>query len=126
MLRDDQAANGAYPMWSPSPKGLGWGTSTPTPGWADAGVMLPYVSFLHTGGASVVDDNWAAMTAYLEGILAANPDGLWKEGRGADLGDWLALDAKQPGDETTPKPLIATAMLARSLDQMARMPSSQR
>ena len=121
MLRDDQAANGAYPMWSPSPKGLGWGTSTPTPGWADAGVMLPYVSFLHTGSANVVDDNWAAMTAYLEGILAANPDGLWKEGRGADLGDWLALDAKQPGDETTPKPLIATAMLARSLDQMARM-----
>lgn len=121
MLRADQAANGAYPMWSPSPKGLGWETSTPTPGWADAGVMLPYVSFLHNGDAAVVDDNWAAMTAYLEGILAANPDGLWKEGRGADLGDWLALDAKWPGDETTPKPLIATAMLARSLDQMARM-----
>lgn len=121
MLRADQAANGAYPMWSPSPRGLGWQTSTPTPGWADAGVMLPYVSFLHNGDAAVVDDNWAAMTAYLEGILAANPDGLWKEGRGADLGDWLALDAKWPGDETTPKPLIATAMLARSLDQMAQM-----
>nr|WP_294816442.1 alpha-L-rhamnosidase [uncultured Sphingomonas sp.] len=121
ILRADQAANGAYPMWSPSPKGLGWGSSTATPGWADAGVMLPYVSFLHNGDATVVDDNWAAMTAYLEGILAANLDGLWKEGRGADLGDWLALDAKQPGDETTPKPLIATAMLARSLDQMAHM-----
>jgi alpha-L-rhamnosidase len=121
MLRADQAANGAYPMWSPSPKGLGWGSSTPTPGWADAGVMLPYVSFLHNGDVTVVDDNWPAMTAYLEGILAANPDGLWQEGRGADLGDWLALDAKQPGDETTPKPLIATAMLARSLDQMAKM-----
>ncbi|MCX8476250.1 MAG: family 78 glycoside hydrolase catalytic domain [Sphingomonas sp.] len=121
MLRADQASNGAYPMWSPSPKGLGWGSSTPTPGWADAGVMLPYVSFLHNGDAAVVDDNWAAMTAYLEGILAANPDGLWKEGRGADLGDWLALDAKWPGDETTPKPLIATAMLTRSLDQMAQM-----
>lgn len=121
MLRDDQAANGAYPMWSPSPKGLGWGTDTPTPGWADAGVMLPYVDYLHTGDRSVVDDNWAAMTAYCEGILAGNPDGIWARGRGADLGDWLALDAKRPGDETTPKPLIATAMLARSLDQMARM-----
>lgn len=121
MMRDDQAANGAYPMWSPSPKGLGWGTDTPTPGWADAGVMLPCIDYLHTGDRSVVDDNWAAMTAYCDGILAANPDGLWNMGRGADLGDWLALDAKQPGDETTPKPLISTAMLARSLDQMAQM-----
>ncbi|KQN73490.1 alpha-L-rhamnosidase [Sphingomonas sp. Leaf62] len=121
MLRDDQAANGAFPMWSPSPKGLGWGTDTPTPGWADAGVMLPFVDYLHTGDRSVVDDNWAAMAAYCDGILATNPDGIWNKGRGADLGDWLALDAKWPGDETTPKPLISTAMLARSLDQMAQM-----
>lgn len=121
MLRDDQAPDGAYPMWSPAPKGLGWNTDTPTPGWADAGVMLPYIAYLHGGDRSVVDDNWAAMTAYCEGILRANPDGLWRDGRGADLGDWLALDAKSPGDETTPKPLIATAMLARDLDQMAAM-----
>ncbi|GAA0662680.1 alpha-L-rhamnosidase [Sphingomonas insulae] len=121
MLRDDQAANGAYPMWSPSPRGLGWGSDTATPGWADAGVMLPYVACLHTGDRSVVDDNWAAMAAYCDGILGMNPDGLWRHGRGADLGDWLALDARWPGDETTPKPLIASAMLARSLDQMATM-----
>jgi len=121
LLRDDQAANGAYPMWSPSPKGLGWGTDTPTPGWADAGVMLPYVAYLHGGDRAVVDDNRTAMAAYCDGILADNPDGLWRNGRGADLGDWLALDAKWPGDETTPKPLIASAMLARSLDQMAAM-----
>ncbi|NYD90722.1 family 78 glycoside hydrolase catalytic domain [Sphingomonas melonis] len=120
-LRDDQAPNGAYPMWSPAPRGLGWDTDTPTPGWADAGVMLPYVAYLHGGDRAVVDDNWAAMAAYCDGILARNPDGLWRNGRGADLGDWLALDAKWPGDETTPKPLIASAMLARSLDQMAAM-----
>lgn len=121
ILRDDQAPNGAYPMWSPSPRGLGWNTTTATPGWADAGVMLPYVSYLHTGDRAVIDENWAAMNAYLAGILAANPDGLWRSGRGADLGDWLALDAKWPGDETTPKDLIATAMLARSIDQLSRM-----
>ncbi|HWT51531.1 MAG TPA: family 78 glycoside hydrolase catalytic domain, partial [Caulobacter sp.] len=121
ILRDDQAANGAYPMWSPSPRGLGWNATTATPGWADAGVMLPYVGYLHTGDRAVVDDNWSAMNAYVAGILAENPDGLWRSGRGADLGDWLALDAKWPGDETTPKDLIATAMLARSVDQLAQM-----
>lgn len=121
VLRDDQAANGAYPMWSPSPRGLGWGLTTPTPGWADAGVMLPYVAYLHTGDRSVVDENWAAMNAYVAGVVADNPDGLWRHGRGADLGDWLSLDGKSPGDETTPNDLIATAMLARSADQLAQM-----
>ncbi len=121
MLRDDQAPNGAYPMWSPSPRGLGWGTTTATPGWADAGVMLPYLAYLHTGDRSLVDENWEAMSAYVSGVLADNPNGLWRKGRGADLGDWLALDAKWPGDETTPKDLIATAMLARSVDQLAKM-----
>jgi alpha-L-rhamnosidase len=121
ILRKAQGANGAYPLWAPSPEGLGWGTDSATPGWADAGVMLPYIAYLHSGDRTVVDENWGAMTAYVGGILAANPDGLWSKGRGADLGDWLALDAKSPMDETTPKALIGTAMLARSIDQLARM-----
>jgi alpha-L-rhamnosidase len=120
-LRDTQAANGAYPLWAPSPEGLGWGTNSATPGWADAGVMLPYTAYLHSGDRTLVDENWAAMTAYVSGILATNPDGLWSKDRGADLGDWLALDAKSPMDETTPKALIGTAMLARSVDQLAQM-----
>lgn len=121
ILRDTQAANGAYPLWAPSPDGLGWGTNSATPGWADAGVMLPYTAYMHSGDRTVVDENWAAMTAYVSGILATNPDGLWSKDRGADLGDWLALDAKSPRDETTPKALIGTAMLARSVDQLAQM-----
>lgn len=121
VLRDVQGSAGAYPLWAPSPSGLGWGTNSATPGWADAGVMLPYIAFLHGGDRAIVDENWEAMTAYLDGILATNPDGIWAKNRGADLGDWLALDARFPMDETTPKALIATAMLARSTDQVARM-----
>lgn len=121
LLRDNQGAAGAFPLWAPNPSGLGWGTQSPTPGWADAGVMLPYVGYLHSGDRSLVDENWDAMAAYVDGVLGANPDGIWREGRGADLGDWLSLDAKFPGDATTPKDLIATAMLARSAAQMAAM-----
>ncbi|MBT0669215.1 family 78 glycoside hydrolase catalytic domain [Novosphingobium profundi] len=120
-LREAQGARGAYPLWAPCPSGLGWGTTSATPGWADVGVMLPYTSYLHEGDARVVDENWSAMTAYLEGILATNPDGLWAKDRGVDLGDWLALDAKSPMDETTPKDLIGTAMLARSIAQVAQL-----
>ncbi|KPH68157.1 alpha-L-rhamnosidase [Novosphingobium sp. ST904] len=120
-MRDAQGKSGAFPLWAPNPAGLGWGTPSATPGWADAGVMLPYISYLHSGDATIVDENWQAMTSYLDGILATNPDGLWAKDRGADLGDWLALDAKSPMDETTPKALIATAMLARSIGQVAQM-----
>ncbi|MGH1561107.1 hypothetical protein ACRAWD_32040 [Caulobacter segnis] len=35
--------------------------------------MLPYVSYLHTGDRAVIDDNWSAMSAYLNGVLAENP-----------------------------------------------------
>ncbi len=121
VLRADQADNGAFPMWAPSPKGLGWQTTTATPGWADAGVMLPYVTYLHNGDRAIIDENWQAMERYVNGILSTNRDGIWQNDRGADLGDWLALDAKKPGDPTTPKDLIATAMLARSIDQLRQM-----
>jgi alpha-L-rhamnosidase len=120
-LRDSQAANGGFPLWAPTAEGLGWGTPTPTPGWADAGVMLPHVSYLHSGDRTIVDENWSAMTAYVGGVLADNPDHLWSNGRGADLGDWLSLDATNPFEETTPKTLVATAMLARSAGQLAEM-----
>jgi alpha-L-rhamnosidase len=121
ILRDAQNGKGAYPLWAPGSGGSNWGDGTATPGWSDAGVMLPYVAFLHSGDRVIVDENWSAMTAYLDGIIGDNPDGLWSKGRGADLGDWLALDAKAPGDETTPKALIGTAMLARSIEQVGKM-----
>jgi alpha-L-rhamnosidase len=121
LLREAQGGNGAFPLWAPSPSGLGWGSQSATPGWADAGVMLPYTAYLHSGDRQIVDENWQAMSAYLDGILATNPNGIWEQDRGADLGDWLSLDARSPMDETTPKALIATAMLARSIRQVAEM-----
>lgn len=120
-LRDAQGPKGGFPLWAPVADGLGWGTPSPTPGWADAGVMLPYVAYLHSGDRRLIDENWAAMHAYVSGVLSGNPDGLWANERGADLGDWLSLDARHPFDETTPKTLVATAMLARSVAQLAEM-----
>jgi alpha-L-rhamnosidase len=121
ILRDAQNNKGAYPLWAPGSRGSNWGDGTAIPGLSDAGVMLPYIAFLHSGDRVIVIENWSAMTAYLDAILGNNPDGLWSRGRGADLGDWLALDAKAPGDKTTPKALIGTAMLARSIEQVSKM-----
>jgi alpha-L-rhamnosidase len=61
------------------------------------------------------------MTRYLRFILEHNPDYIWRRERGYDFGDWVALDAVNPGDETTPKALIGTAMWKHSVDAMAEM-----
>ncbi len=77
-----------------------------SPGWADAGV---------------IDENWEAMERWLAWLAANNPDHVWRNKRGVDYGDWLAVDAIKPGDPTSPKDLIATAFWAYDAALMAEM-----
>ncbi|QQV79424.1 family 78 glycoside hydrolase catalytic domain (plasmid) [Sphingomonas aliaeris] len=119
-VRAGQSAGGAFPLWAPIPAAASFGPQA-VPGWSDVGIMLPYISYLRYGDRAIVDENWLAMRRYVDGVLRTNPDGLWTKERGADFGDWLSVDAKSPADETTPKTLVATAMLARSLAQLASM-----
>jgi alpha-L-rhamnosidase len=84
-------------------------------------VFLPWTSWRRYGDTSVIDEHWSAMERFLASIHTANPDLLWKNGRGNDFGDWLALDAKQPGDPTTPKDLIGTAFWKACADAMVDM-----
>ena len=116
-LRDGQSAKGAFPIWAPAVSSPPGGS----PGWSDAGVMLPWTCWRRYGDLSMAREHWPAMIAYVEGVMADNPDLIWRNVSGADFGDWLSLDAKNPADATTPKPLAATAMLKRSLDQVAEL-----
>ena len=122
-VRDAQMESGAFADYSPA--AIQWagadGKTGAAPGWADAGVCLPWTAWQRYGDTAIIDENWEAMTRYIRYILRANPDFVWRNGRGSDYGDWLALDAKQPGDPTTPKDLIGTAMWAHSVDCMAQM-----
>jgi alpha-L-rhamnosidase len=119
-LRLAQDAEGGFPLFAPissgPPASIG-----PTPGWSDAGVVLPWTAWRRSGSTAVIEENWSAMQRYLAAIAKANPDGLWSRKRGIDFGDWLALDAKSPWDETTPKGLIATALWAHNCAMMADM-----
>ncbi len=122
-VRDAQADNGAFADFSPAPFRLpsSDGKIGAAPGWADAGVCLPWTVWKRYGDPAIIDENWEAMTRYLDFIKTSNPDLVWRKGRGSDYGDWLALDAKQPGDPTTPKDLVGTATWAHSVDCMAEM-----
>ena len=79
-MRGTQAGQPFYGIFSP-------GTVTPFAGaaaaWSDAGVIVPWTSWLQTGDTTIIEQNWDAMTKYLDAIAAANPDSLWENEYGA-------------------------------------------
>ena len=119
-VRHGQSAKGAFPDCIPPFVPT---VNLSSPGWADAGIILPHTAWRQTGDTGVIAANWAAMEAYMGWIATANPGLLWQTGRGADYGDWLSVDANpaNPGDPTTPKDLIGTAFRAADAMMMAEM-----
>jgi alpha-L-rhamnosidase len=111
-LRGTQVGTDMYGIFAP-------GTNTPNPGygtgWSDAGVVIPWTSWIQTGDKQVVEENWVGMEKYLATIQAANPDYLWKKNYGIPFADWLAPEGVTPVD------LIATAYWAYDATLMSQM-----
>jgi alpha-L-rhamnosidase len=111
-MRGTQASSPYYGIFAP-------GTSQPHSGsgagWSDAGIVIPWTSWLQTGDTRIIDQNWAAMQKYLDAIDAANPDGLWKNESGTPFGDWLSPEGK------TDYVLIASAYWAYDVTLMRQM-----
>jgi alpha-L-rhamnosidase len=111
-MRGTQVGTDMYGIFAP-------GTSTPHPaygtGWSDAGVVIPWTSWIQTGDKEVVEQNWEGMEKYLAAIQAANPDYLWKKNYGIPFADWLAPEGVTPVD------LIATAYWAYDATLMSQM-----
>jgi alpha-L-rhamnosidase len=120
-LRDGQREDGSFPDMAPDNDRANFTGPGSSPGWGDAGIFLPWTSWQRFGDTAVIDEHWEAMERFLESIRGPNPDLLWKNRRGNDYGDWLSLDGKQPGDPTTPKDLVGTAMWKAAADAMADM-----
>jgi len=112
---DAQTAQGAFTNVSPDvlrPFG-----SEGAPGWGDAGVILPWTTWLQYGDRGIIEENWDAMERWMKFIQDANPDFLRKKGVGPNFADWLAPD------EHTSKELLATAywaLIANMMSQMAQ------
>ncbi|MBB4152236.1 alpha-L-rhamnosidase [Sphingomonas jinjuensis] len=116
--RSAQRDDGAYPIVVPQPLSF---PDVTTAGWSEAGIILPWQLWQRYGDTAVIDENWAAMEAWMDHVAARNPDHVWRHERGLDLGDWLSVDAVKPDDETTPRVLCATAYWAWSAALMAEM-----
>ncbi|WP_446484465.1 family 78 glycoside hydrolase catalytic domain [Caulobacter sp. LARHSG274] len=117
-VRAGQSPGGAYPIVTPAPRSFG---ETLTAGWSEAGLILPWTLWNRYGDTAVIDENWPAMTRWMDSLAAQNRDFIWRNGRGCDLGDWLSVDGTSAGDETTPRVLCATAYWGHSARIMAEM-----
>ena len=111
-MRGTQVGSPYFGIYSP-------GTVSPNAGfaagWSDAGVIIPWTSWLQTGDTSIIEQNWAAMEKYLNAIAAHNPEGLWVHESGIGFGDWLSPEGK------TDYGLIATAYWAYDATLMQQM-----
>ena len=86
------------------------------PGWGDAGVIVPWTTWVQYGDKSVIEENWDAMQRWMKFIQSRNPDYLRTKGVGPNFADWLAPD------KNTNKDLLATAywaLIAHMMSQMA-------
>lgn len=111
-MRGTQAGTPVYGIFAP---GTIQSTSESGAGWSDAGVIIPWTSWLQTGDTSIIEQNWDGMHAYLSAIEKANPDGLWTKLSGIPFGDWLSPEGK------TDQVLVATAYWAYDVTLMREM-----
>jgi alpha-L-rhamnosidase len=114
-LRDDQSADGRFADICPHAPLRGTTKCMGSPGWADAGVSLPWNLYVNTGDRQMLAKHFEAARRWVDFVHGANPDLIWKNERGNDWGDWLSAGFP------TPKELGATAMFAHSTDLVARM-----
>jgi alpha-L-rhamnosidase len=111
-LRGTQAGSPFFGIYAP---GTANSASNSGAGWSDAGVIIPWTSWLQSGDTSIIDQSWSSMEKYLDAIAAANPEGLWKKDAGIPYGDWLSPEGR------TDYVLIATAYWAYDTMLMQQM-----
>jgi alpha-L-rhamnosidase len=122
---DAQTSQGAFTNVSPNTLPFGGGGTEGTsawnegmvgaPGWGDAGVIVPWTTWVQYGDKAVIEENWNAMQRWMEFIQSRNPDFLRTKGVGPNFADWLAPD------EHTNKDLLATAYWALIANMMSQM-----
>lgn len=123
-MRDAQGASGAFTDFAPHPfrseHEFSFG-----PGWADAGIIVPWHTYVASGDIRLLAEHYDAMRRYVDGIRARNPDGVWRDW-GSNYGDWLNGDTLIAEDypatgASIPKQVFATAFFALSASLLARI-----
>jgi alpha-L-rhamnosidase len=108
-VRGAQSADGGFPNVAPLLAGV---ADEGAPGWADAGVLIPWHLYRVYGDERILADNLDAMRRWVDFVHRHNPDLVWRNKVGPHFADWLALTP-------TPREVVATAYFARSAELTA-------
>jgi alpha-L-rhamnosidase len=121
-VTDAQTSEGAFTNVSPNvlssgdePGAAANNDSIGAPGWGDAGIIIPWTTWVQYGDKALIEQHWDAMQRWMQFIASRNPDFLRKNGVGPNYADWLAPD------ENTNKGLLATAYWALITNMMSEM-----
>ena len=94
-IRDTQTELGGYPGVAPYGQYGAAPTEMMRVGWADAGVIVPWVVWKQFGDNSIVDENWEAMERFMNHVNETKYDhaALAAENGNDQYADWLSYEA---------------------------------
>ena len=111
-VADAQLPSGAFPDIAPRLNFPG----AAAPAWGDAGVIVPWTVWKMYGDRGVPERHFGAMTAWMDFLARGNSGYLRTRELGHNYNDWLA-----PGNDDTPRELLATAYWAHDAALMAEL-----
>ncbi len=114
-ILDARTPFGGFSDIAPRPPWPGAPFRDGAPAWADAGVLVPWLIFERYGNAEPLERMYPAMLEWLHIVHGANPDGIWRNERGNDYGDWV------PAGPDTSHDLFSTCWLYRSTTVAAKV-----
>jgi alpha-L-rhamnosidase len=82
-LRNGQRADGAYPVVAPT----NWPPEYGSAAWADAGIVIPWNTYLMYNDKGILEENYESMEKYM-GFLTTQAGGADRSA----YGDWLAFE----------------------------------
>ena len=84
-MRDGQRSDGAFPDTAPIGY-AGYGGSA----WSDAGILVPWYTYVLYGDKEALRENFAAMEKYMDWMAQQTGDGYKYNGALTTYGDWLS------------------------------------
>lgn len=93
-MRDTQKDSGGYPGVAPYAQYGAFPTDMTRLGWADAGIIVPWVVFKQFGDTEIIDENWASMEKFMKLISETKYDHKALKADNGDYqwADWLSYE----------------------------------
>ena len=99
-MRDTQSASGGFPGVAPLAQYGATPTNMMRLGWADAGVIVPWVVWKQFDDKSIIDENWEAMEKFIGHVADTKYDHSELKAENGDFqwGDWLSYEPLESRD----------------------------